>query len=48
LAFVGKHEPEGVKIAKATVEPGSTIIADKATHWDALPADHFPALADQP
>jgi transposase-like protein len=39
LTFIGKHEPEGVKIAREKVAKGSTIIADEAAHWDALPAD---------
>jgi transposase-like protein len=38
--FVGKHEPEGVNIAREIVAKGSTIIADEASHWDRLPA-HF-------
>jgi transposase-like protein len=39
--FIGKHEPEGVAIARRVVTPGSTIIADEATHWDVLPI-HYP------
>lgn len=35
--FIGKHEPEGVEIARRVVVQGSTIIADEATHWDVLP-----------
>jgi transposase-like protein len=35
--FIGKHEPEGVAIARRIVTTGSTIIADEATHWDVLP-----------
>ncbi|MCW5696617.1 MAG: IS1595 family transposase [Bauldia sp.] len=37
LTFVGRHEPEGVAIAKLIVEKGSRIIADEASHWDRLP-----------
>jgi transposase-like protein len=39
--FIGKHEPEGVEIARRVVTNGSTIIADEATHWDVLPF-HYP------
>lgn len=39
LTFIGKHEPEGVEIARRVVEKGSTIVADEATHWDKLPID---------
>lgn len=35
--FIGKHEPEGVEIARRIVTQGSTIIADEAMHWDVLP-----------
>lgn len=38
MTFVGKHEPEGVAIAKRVVASGSTIVADEAAHWDSLPA----------
>lgn len=37
MTFVGKHEPEGVEIAKRVVTNGSTIVADEAAHWDSLP-----------
>lgn len=40
LTFVGKHEPEGVEIARARVAKGSTIVADEAGHWDSLPVDY--------
>lgn len=40
LTFIGKHEPEGVSIARQIVAKGSTIVADEATHWDALPRDY--------
>ena len=36
LPFVRRIEGEGVEIARGVVEPGSTIIADEARHWDAL------------
>lgn len=38
---VGKNEAEGVAAARATVQAGSTIHADEASHWDRLAA-HFP------
>jgi len=41
LTFVDTHEPKGVEIARRVVAKGSTIVADEATHWDALPA-HYP------
>jgi len=36
LAFVSKHEAEGVEIAKRVVDRLATIHADEASHWDAL------------
>ena len=36
LPFVRRSEKEGVEIAKGIVADGSTIVADEATHWDAL------------
>ena len=36
LPFVRRSEKEGVEIAKGIVQQGSTIVADEATHWDAL------------
>lgn len=39
LTFVRKQEPEGVPIARRVVAKGSTIVADEASHWDALPAN---------
>jgi transposase-like protein len=38
--FVGKSEPEGVDIARKIVSPGSTIVADEASHWDRLPVNY--------
>jgi transposase-like protein len=39
LTFVAKQEAAGVEIARRVVMKGSKIIADEATHWDALPFD---------
>jgi transposase-like protein len=36
LPFVRRTEKEGVEIARGIVQDGSTIVADEATHWDAL------------
>jgi hypothetical protein len=36
LTFVTKHESDGVEIVPKVVEPGSTVHADEASHWDAL------------
>ena len=36
LPFVRRSERDGVELAKGIVQEGSTIIADEATHWDAL------------
>lgn len=41
VTAVAKAEAEGVAIARANVEPGSTVHADEASHWDKLAA-HFP------
>jgi transposase-like protein len=38
FTHVRKSEAEGVEIAFNTVERGSTIYADEASHWDALAA----------
>lgn len=39
LTFVGTSEPQGVPLARKIVAKGSTIVADEAAHWDALPLD---------
>jgi len=36
IPYVGISEAEGIEIARGIVAEGSTIIADEATHWDAL------------
>jgi len=36
LPFVHKSEAEGVATVTANIQPGSTIYADEASHWDAL------------
>ena len=36
LPFVRRVESDGVEIARGVVEPGSTIVADEARHWDTL------------
>ena len=36
LPFVRRSEKEGVELVKGIVQQGSTIVADEATHWDAL------------
>lgn len=36
--FVTRAEADGVPVIAATVQPGSTIYADEASHWDALEA----------
>lgn len=41
LAFVAKHEREGVSLARANVQRGAMVHADEASHWDALAAN-FP------
>jgi transposase-like protein len=41
LPFVSTNESHGVYIASRTVQPGSTMIADEAGHWDALHAKFF-------
>lgn len=41
IPFVTTREAHGVLIAARTVRPGSTMIADEASHWDALHAQ-FP------
>lgn len=41
LTAVAKHEAEGVAFARQSIEVGSTIHADEASHWDQL-ASHFP------
>ena len=38
---VGQNEAEGVQLVAQTVERGSTVHADEASHWDKLAA-HFP------
>jgi len=40
LPFVRRSEKEGVEIARGIVQDGSTIVADEATHWDALEWDY--------
>ena len=40
LPFVRRSEKEGVEIARGIVTEGSTIVADEATHWDALEWDY--------
>lgn len=39
--YVGGNEAEGVAVVKRTVENGSTVHADEASHWDRLAAN-FP------
>lgn len=41
VTAVAKTEAEGVNVARANVEAGSTVHADEASHWDKLAA-HFP------
>lgn len=41
ITRVGKSEAEGVQLVAQTVERGSTVHADEASHWDKLAA-HFP------
>jgi hypothetical protein len=36
IPFVTISEAEGVKLATETAKPGTVIIADEASHWDAL------------
>ena len=38
LPFVVRAEDEGVAIVARRVQPGSTVYADEASHWDALHA----------
>lgn len=38
VTSVGKSEAEGVKLVTQTVEGGSTVHADEASHWDRLAA----------
>jgi transposase-like protein len=38
LSFVGRHEQEGVELAKRVVARTAVIHADEASHWDALHA----------
>ena len=38
---VGRTEAEGVALVRETVQPGATVHADEASHWDKLAA-HFP------
>ena len=41
VTAVGTQEAEGVALVRANVEPGTTVHADQASHWDKLAA-HFP------
>ena len=41
VTHVGASEAEGVKVAVTAVNPGSTVHADEAAHWDRLAA-YFP------
>jgi transposase-like protein len=38
ITLVAKTEGEGVKPIESRIEPGSTIYADEASHWDQLAA----------
>jgi transposase-like protein len=38
LTFVGKSEAQGVALVRDYVAPNAVIMADEATHWDALHA----------
>ncbi len=38
VTHVAKSEADGVPFVMATVQPGSTVHADEASHWDALHA----------
>ena len=40
LPFVRRTERDGVEIARGIVQDGSTIVADEASHWDALEAEY--------
>ena len=41
ITHVGNNEAEGVALVARHVEPGATVHADEASHWDRLAA-RFP------
>ncbi len=40
LTFVGKSEAQGVALVRDYVAPNAVIMADEASHWDALHGSH--------